>query len=249
MITVENLVKLYGSFAAVKDLSFTVNPGDVMGLVGPNGAGKTTTLRCAAGIIPPASGTIRIGGYDLATDPLAAKQVLAYFPDEPRLFDYLTVRQHLEFTARLYQVRDHAARAKGLLEELEIADKVDALPSELSRGMKQKLAIACGLLHAPEVAFFDEPLTGLDPHGIRRMKNVILDRARAGVAVIISSHLLHLVEEICSHLLILKQGQKVFHGTLAEVRTRFANVGQDASLEEVFFRATADSLGGSPGQP
>lgn len=241
MIAVENLVKLYGSFAAVKDLTFAVNPGDVMGLVGPNGAGKTTTLRCAAGIIPPASGSIRIGGHDLGTDPLSAKKVLAYFPDEPRLFDYLTVRQHLEFTARLYQVRDHSARARSLLEELEIADKVDALPSELSRGMKQKLAIACGLLHAPRVAFFDEPLTGLDPHGIRRMKDVILERARSGVAVIISSHLLHLVEEICTHLLILKQGQKIVHGTLAEVRTRFANVGQDASLEEVFFRATAES--------
>lgn len=241
MIAVENLVKLYGSFAAVKDLTFTVNPGEVMGLVGPNGAGKTTTLRCVAGIIPPAAGTVRLCGHDLSADPLAAKRLLAYFPDEPRLFDYLTVRQHLEFTARLYQVRDHAARARTLLEELEIADKADALPAELSRGMKQKLAIACGLLHDPQVAFFDEPLTGLDPYGIRRMKDLILQRARAGVALIISSHLLHLVEEICSHLLILKQGQKVFHGTLDEVRARFADTAPDASLEDVFFRATADA--------
>ncbi len=241
MIAVENLVKLYGSFAAVKDLTFTVNPGEVMGLVGPNGAGKTTTLRCVAGIIPPAAGTVRLCGYDLGTDPLAAKKRLAYFPDEPRLFDYLTVRQHLEFTARLYQVPDYADRARRLLAELEIGDKADALPGELSRGMKQKLAIACGLLHAPQVAFFDEPLTGLDPHGIRRMKDVILERARSGVAVIISSHLLHLVEEICSHLLILKQGQKVVHGTLAEVRARFGDTAPDASLEEVFFRATAEA--------
>jgi len=124
---------------------------------------------------------------------------------------------------------------------LELADKANQLPSELSRGMKQKLALACGLLHQPQVMFFDEPLTGLDPHGIRRMKDLLLRRAREGVAILVSSHLLHLVEEICSHLLILKQGQKVVHGTLDEVRQRFAESTADASLEEIFFRATADT--------
>jgi ABC-2 type transport system ATP-binding protein len=241
MIEVEGLTKLYGDFVAVNDLSFTVRPGEVLGLVGPNGAGKTTTLRCLAGIIPAARGTIRVVGHDLRVAAVAAKQELAYFPDEPRLFDYLTVRQHLSFTARLYHVRDHERLAERLLAELELADKADNLPTELSRGMKQKLAIACGLLHSPKVIFFDEPLTGLDPYGIRGMKDAILRRARAGIAIIISSHLLHLVDEICSHLLILKQGRKVADGTLEEVRRQFAESAPDTSLEEVFFRATAEA--------
>ena len=246
MIEAAGLTKLYGQFVAVDDLSFVVQPGEVMGLVGPNGAGKTTTLRCVSGVIPPARGTVRICGHDLATAPLAAKQELAYFPDEPRLFEYLSVRQHLTFTARLYHVRDHEPKAKALLAELELAEKADKLPGELSRGMKQKLAIACGLLHSPKAILFDEPLTGLDPHGIRQMKDTILRLAREGTAMVISSHLLHLVGEICSHVLILKQGRKVVHGTLAEVRQRFAETAPGVSLEEVFFRATASTEPPSP---
>ncbi|HEY1109364.1 MAG TPA: ABC transporter ATP-binding protein, partial [Opitutaceae bacterium] len=176
MIEVEAFSKRYGNFTAVRDLSLVVRPGEVLGLVGPNGAGKTSTLRCLAGIIPATTGTIRIAGHDLTTDPLPAKRALAFFPDEPRLFEYLTVRQHLTFVAKIYGIRSHEAIAEPLLQEFEIADKADQLPGELSRGMKQKLAIACGLLHAPQVMFFDEPLTGLDPLGIRRMKNSILKR-------------------------------------------------------------------------
>ena len=172
--------------------------------------------------------------------PIAAKRELAFFSDEPRLFDYLTVQQHLSFTARIYQVKDYEPVADQLLEELEIAGKWDALPGELSRGMKQKLAIACGLLHAPRVIYFDEPLTGLDPIGIRRMKDSILKRAREGAAIIISSHLLHLVEEICSHILILKDGKKIAHGTLAEITQQFSAQAGAANLEEIFFRATSD---------
>src|SRR3954447_2168767 len=142
MIEADGLTKLYGDFAAVSALSFAVQPGEVLGLVGPNGAGKTSTLRCLAGIIPATAGRIRIAGHDIGTDPIAAKRALAFFPDEPRLFEYLTVRQHLNFVARIYGVRDHEALAQPLLEELEIADKADELPGALSRGMKQKLAIA-----------------------------------------------------------------------------------------------------------
>src|SRR5438876_6786987 len=238
MIEVAGLTKLYGEFVAVNELSFSVQPGEVLGLVGPNGAGKTTTLRCLSGIIPPTRGAIRICGHDLATAPIAAKRQLAFVNDEPRLFDYLTVEQHLTFTARIYQVRDYAPLASQLLEELELAQKKSALPGELSRGMKQKLAIACGLLHSPKVISFDEPLTGLDPIGIRRMKDSILKRAREGAAIIISSHLLHLVEEICSHILILKNGTKVIDGTIGEITHKFFDQAVDASLEEVFFRAT-----------
>ena len=241
MIEVAALTKRYGGFTAVRELSLLVRPGEVLGLVGPNGAGKTTTLRCLAGIIPASSGSIRIAGHDLATAPIAAKRTLAFFPDEPRLFDYLTVRQHLSFVARIYGVANHAALAQPLLEEFEIADKADQLPGELSRGMKQKLAIACGLLHAPQVLFFDEPLTGLDPLGIRRMKNSILQRARAGATIVLSSHLLHLLEEVCSHVLILKRGVKIADGTLAEVAARFGADGTTVNLEEVFIRATGGS--------
>ena len=255
LVSVEGLSKVYGDFPAVTDLSFHVRPGEVIGLVGPNGAGKTTTLRCLAGIIPPSRGSIRIGGFDMATEPIEAKKRLAFFSDEPRLFDYLTVNQHLAFTARIYNVRNYEPIARALLEELEIADKRDKLPTELSRGMKQKLMIACGLLHSPNVIFFDEPLTGLDPIGIRRMKDSILKRAREGAAILISSHLLHLLEEVCSHVLILKNGRKIVDGSLTEVRKRFSELPEGANLEDVFFRVTEEQphgvppLGGSTGKP
>src|ERR1041384_4766119 len=127
----EGFSKLCGDFVAVRELSFVVRPGEVLGLVGPNGAGKTTTLRCLAGIIPATSGSIWIAGRELAADPIAAKRALAFFPDEPRLFDYLSVRQHLNFVARVYGVRAHEALAQPLLDEFEIADKADQLPGEL----------------------------------------------------------------------------------------------------------------------
>ncbi len=239
MIEVQGLTKLYDDFVAVNELSFSVQAGEVLGLVGPNGAGKTTSLRCLAGIIPPTRGAIRVCGRDFLTDAIAAKRQLAFLTDEPRLFDYLTVWQHLNFVARIYGVADFEPLGRTLLEELEIADKANNLPGELSRGMKQKLAIACGLLHSPRVIYFDEPLTGLDPLGIRKMKNSILKRARDGAAIILSSHLLHLVEEICSHVLILQNGRRVAHGTIAAIRQQFA-AHPDMTLEEVFFRATTE---------
>jgi len=238
MIEITGLFKAFGAVTAVRDLSFNVHPGEVLGLVGPNGAGKTTTLRMLAGVIPPTSGEVRIAGHDIAKEPVQAKRELAFFPDEARLFDYLTVRQHLAFVARLYDVANHEALAQPLLEELEIADQADRLPGELSRGMKQKLAIACGLLHSPTVMIFDEPLTGLDPLGIRRMKDSILRRARAGAAVVLSSHLLHLLEEVCSHVLILKRGERIAYDTMARVHAQFSNGDPKASLEDVFIRAT-----------
>lgn len=238
MIEVEHYSKLYGDFRAVHDLSFTVAPGDVLGLVGPNGAGKTSTLRALAGILQPSSGTIRINGVDLQQEPVRAKRQLAFIPDEPQLFEYLTVTEHLRFMGRLYGVHDADARIEPLLHELELDGKRQALPSELSRGMKQKLAIACGLLHDPAALMLDEPLTGLDPVGIRRMKVTIADRARAGTAVILSSHLLHLVEELCTRLLVIRKGERVAYGTVAEiVEARPELVGR--SLEDLFLTLTA----------
>ena len=237
-IELTSLSKSFGTFTAVSNLSFSIRPGEVLGLVGPNGAGKTTTLRVMAGIIPPTEGKVLIGGHDIVADPIQAKRQLAFFPDEPRLFDYLTVRQHLNLVARLYGVADHESRALPLLEELELTDRADHLPGELSRGMKQKLAIACGLLHSPSVLIFDEPLTGLDPLGIRRMKDSIRRRAKEGAAIVLSSHLLHLLEEVCSHVLIMKKGQSIAYDTMTAVHARFSNGDANASLEDVFIRAT-----------
>jgi ABC-2 type transport system ATP-binding protein len=233
VIDVEGLQKLYGDFPAVQGLSFQVAPGEVLGLVGPNGAGKTTTIRSIAGIIIPTAGRIRIAGHDLKNDPVVAKSALAFIPDEPHLFEYLTVEEHLRFVGRLYRCPDVVARIPALLEELDLTDKQRALPGELSRGMKQKLAIACGLLHGPRALLLDEPLTGLDPVGIRRMKATITRRAEGGAAVILSSHLLHLVEEICTRVLVMQRGRAVAFGTIPEIIARNPEL-QSQSLEDVF---------------
>lgn len=248
MLEVEGLTKTYGSFFAVKDLSFTAGPGELLGLVGPNGAGKTTALRCLAGIFPPTRGRIRIAGRDLLTEPMAAKRELAFFPDEPRLFEHLTVRQHLVFTARLYEVAEVGPRISHLLQQLDLVDQADQLPAELSRGMKQKVQLACGLLHSPQVLLFDEPLTGLDPFAIRRTKDLIRAEAAAGKTIVLSSHLLHLLEEICTRVLILQRGVKRVHGTLAEIRAQFADGAADASLEDLFLSIAGAAPGAGSGE-
>lgn len=233
MIQVDGLQKLYGDFPAVEGLSFAVSPGEVLGLVGPNGAGKTTTIRSIAGIIIPTAGRIVIDGHDLRADPVAAKSALAFIPDEPHLFEYLTVEEHLRFVGRLYRMGDVSGRIPDLLRELDLSDKRGALPGELSRGMKQKLAIACGLLHEPKALLLDEPLTGLDPVGIRRMKTTIMRRAEAGAAVILSSHLLHLVEEICTRVLVMQRGKVVAFGRMAEILAARPEL-RSRTLEDVF---------------
>lgn len=238
MIAVRDLAKTYGTLRAVDGLSFDIKPGEVLGLVGPNGAGKTTTLRCLSGIIAPTLGSISLGGHDIQLDPVPAKKTLAFIPDEPHLFDYLTVEEHLRFVARLYNVADADARMGPLLAELELADKHKVLPGELSRGMKQKLAIACGLLHDPSVLILDEPLTGLDPAGMKRMRATIASRAKAGAAVVLSSHLMHLVEELCTKILILRLGKAVAFGTISEIVAAHPEL-QGKSLEDVFLSLTS----------
>lgn len=237
MLSVTSLRKTYDGVVAVDGLTFHVHPGEVLGLVGPNGAGKTSTLRCLAGILRPSGGRIEIGGVDLAKDPVGAKRRVAFVPDEPQLFDYLTVEEHLRFVARLYNVRDVEERAGPLLEELELTAKRRALPEELSRGMRQKLAIACALLHDPQVILLDEPLTGLDPVGIRRMKTSIAARAQNGAAVVLSSHLLHLVEQLCTRLLVVRHGQAVAFGTVEEIVVERPEL-EGRSLEEIFVALT-----------
>jgi len=238
MIEIEELVKTYEGFTAVDKLSLHVGEGEILGLVGPNGAGKTSTLRCLAGIIPMTSGRIRICGHDIVDDGIEARRGLAFVPDEPHLFDHLTAWDHMTLFARIYGVADAEQRATRLLEENDLAEQHSAFPGELSRGMKQKLIISCALLHEPRALIFDEPLTGLDPGSMRRTKRTIVKTAASGASVIVSSHMLHLVEEVCDRILIVQHGEKILEGTLEEIRTGLPDMSGDADLEEIFLRAT-----------
>ena len=250
-LTVEHFSRTYaaasGSFTAVDDLSFTVASGEIVGLIGPNGAGKTTTLRSLAGILAPDRGRILVAGHDVATAPIEAKRALAFVPDTPHLFDALTVREHLRFIAAAYRVPFDDARVRADLAALELLEKAGELASTLSRGMQQKLAILCAFLHDPRVVLLDEPLTGLDPRGIRRVTESIRARAAAGTAMLVSSHLLHLVEKLCTRVLILDQGRMKAIGTLDEIRAQAGRIGAgSADLEEIFFHMTEASAAERP---
>ncbi len=237
-LEVQAFGKSYETHRAVADLSFQLRPGEILGLVGPNGAGKTSTLRSIAGVLPVKEGRIYVDGWDISEHEQQAKSRLAWIPDDPQPFDTLTVREHLEFTAALFGVRAWEERAERLLESFELAEKRDALGGELSRGMRQKLAFACAWLHEPKLLLMDEPLSGLDPRGIRAAKQAIKERAQAGTGVLLSSHQLDLIEELADRILILDRGAKVFDGTLAEAR---ALVAADSSLEDIFFAITKDA--------
>ena len=250
VIEVEHLSKSYGRDGkekAVDDLSFSVAAGEILGLVGPNGAGKTTTLRAIAGILKPGTGTLRIAGFDVVRNPIQAKRQLALVPDTPNPYELLTVREHLEFVRLAYDVRD-GVEAGELLARFELKEKEDELCGSLSRGMRQKLAICCALMHRPQALLLDEPLSGLDPHGTRVMRDAIRQAAGEGAAVIVSSHQLELVERLSTRVLVMKKGRKMVEGTLDEIRASTA-LQADASLEEVFFRVVEGEgpAAGGPG--
>ena len=238
MICVNNFTKTYSDFVAVRNLSFKVGSGEILGLVGPNGAGKTTTMRVLSGIIPPSSGTLSVAGHDIVSDSVSAKQALGYIPDDPRLFDTLTVWEHLAFFAAAYRVVNYQSAAETLLRFFDLESKRNQVVQNLSRGMRQKVAIACAYLHQPDVILFDEPLTGLDPVGIRSIKDSMIERANKGAAIIISSHLLSLVESLCTHLLVLHQGRCQCFGRMDDVLQAFDAAKDDTTLEDVFFSIT-----------
>src|SRR6266516_2717614 len=223
VIEVEGFTKTYGEFAAVQDLSFAVHSGEIVGLVGANGAGKTTTLRAVSGIVRPTRGGIRVAGHDIEREPVAAKRQFAYLPDTCYPYDLLSVTEHLHFIALAYRVENAEAKYAALLDELELTDKKDDVASSLSRGMVQKLSLACAFLREPRVIILDEPLTGLDPRGIRNIKESIRRRAASGTAFLLSSHLLGLVEALCDRVLILHRGRRMAFGPLEEIR-RMATV-------------------------
>jgi ABC-2 type transport system ATP-binding protein len=248
-IVVEDFHKTYGDTVAVAGISFSVGPGEILGLLGPNGAGKTTTLRALAGILTPTKGRLLLGGHDVVRHPVEAKRVLGYVPDDPQLFDRLTVWEHFRFVAAAYRLHDWKDRAEMLLARLELTDKRHAPASELSRGMRQKLAVACGWLHDPRAVLLDEPFTGPDPRGIRTMKALIREHAAGGAAIIVSSHLLSLFEDLITTVLILHHGKVLRHARLDDLRGELAVGERHETLEEMFFRLTETPHPPAPAAP
>lgn len=242
VIQVTRLRKAYDDAVAVRDLSFHVEQGQILGLVGPNGAGKTTTLRALTGVIPISGGSATVASFDLDRQPLEVKRHTAYVPDDPQLFHDLTVEQHLAFTASIYEVEHAPEKIDRLLDAFELEFKRHTPAADLSRGMRQKLAICCAYLYDPVALLLDEPMTGLDPPGIRMLKSSIVERAAAGAAVIISSHLLAMVEDICTHVLVLKTGAQQFFGPFDQLKAQYGDASDNTSLEDIFFRALAAPL-------
>jgi ABC-2 type transport system ATP-binding protein len=248
VISVEDFHKVYSGVPVVHGISFDVRPGQVLGLVGPNGSGKTTTMKALAGMLLPSRGRVVVAGFDVVAGSVDVKRRVAYLPDSPQLFSDLSIEEHLAFTASAYGVDDYGPRALALLESWELIDHVKKPAGELSRGMRQKAAICCAYLRDADVVMFDEPLTGLDPRGIRLLKQSILERAERGAAIVISSHLLAMVEDVCTHLLLLNAGQQRFFGPLNDIRGALADAEAN-TLEEIFLLATetaaaATSIGG-----
>jgi ABC-2 type transport system ATP-binding protein len=238
MLTVNSLTKYFGTVKAVDSISLTLNPGEILGLVGPNGAGKTTTLRCLCGILTPDSGSINVGGHDLLTDDLAAKRLLAFIPETPNHYDLLTVREQLRFIAMCYDtVDEYERKADELLLRYELKEKENALVAELSKGMKQKLAIAAAMIHRASIFLCDEPMIGLDPQGQHSFKTELQNLRRANCSAIVSTHLLETAEALCDRIVIMQSGTKIFEGTMEELR---AQTDMHAhSLEEIFLKLTA----------
>ncbi len=205
MLQVENLAKKYNKTLANDDVSFTVDPGEICVLAGPNGAGKSTAIKCVVGLLR-FSGRILIGGH--ANKTVEAKRLLGYAPEFPALYTLLTVDEHLEFIARAYKLEaGWEARADSLLTRFELADKRDKLGKELSKGMQQKVSLCCALLPEPKVLMLDEPLVGLDPHAIKELKAMLLELKASGCSVMISTHMLESVDNLCDSVLIMTNGR------------------------------------------
>jgi ABC-type multidrug transport system ATPase subunit len=231
-LEVESLTKRYGAKLAVDGLTFGVRSGEIMALLGPNGAGKTTTLLCMAGLLRPEGGRISWRGTQLGPE---RGRLLALIAETPEVYDMLTVWEHLVFVARSCRLpAGWEERARSLLERLAIADQRDTLGEALSKGMRQKLLIACAVVAATPVLLLDEPMIGLDPRGQRELNEILREVRDEGGAVIVSSHLLHYVEALCDRLLILKAGRALVEGSIEEVRRTSGN----RSLEDVFLELT-----------
>ncbi|MCE5200877.1 MAG: ABC transporter ATP-binding protein [Armatimonadota bacterium] len=241
MLRVSNLTKYYKKTLAVDSLSFDVRDGEIVGLLGPNGAGKTTVLRCVTGIVQPTDGVIEVEGVNLSTNEEDAKRRIAFVPEVPTPYEMLTVYEHLRFIAMAYQTMDSfEERAETLMHRFDLYDKRGDLVLSLSKGMKQKLAIACAFVHDAHVVLLDEPLIGIDPRGVHELKEMITSAKQEGKSILISTHMLDTAERLCDRIIILRKGAIVAEGNLAELHER-ARMGTDASLEDVFLTLTEES--------
>jgi len=240
MLEVTNLYKSFRSVRAVNGLSLHVQVGEIVGLLGPNGAGKTTTLRCICGILQPDAGQIVIGGYDLARQEREAKQLLAFIPEVPNPYELLTVREHIQFVAMCYGTMDtFRQRIEELLHRFDLKVKEHALVATLSKGMKQKLAVACAFVHDAKVFLCDEPLIGIDPKGQHELKSELQRLRDEGCAILVSTHQLDTAERLCDRVIIMQAGRKLAEGTLEELRAQAKMA--DSTLEQVFLRLTEEA--------
>ena len=236
MLQIEHLTKTYGEKKAVDDLSLHILPGEIYGFIGHNGAGKTTTLKSVAGILRFDAGEIRIAGTSIRTDPLACKRKLAYIPDNPDLYDYMTGIQYLNFIANIFGVSaaDRQGRIRELAERFELTNDLAQPIAAYSHGMKQKLAIISAWLHAPQLVVMDEPFVGLDPKAAHLLKGMMRELCDRGGAIFFSTHVLEVAEKLCDKVAILRAGKLIRSGTMDEVKG-------DDSLEEVFLELEGET--------
>lgn len=240
MLEVTGLYKSFRSVQAVSGLSFRVQAGEIVGLLGPNGAGKTTTLRSICGILKPDAGQISIGGYDLSRQEAQAKRLLAFIPEVPNPYELLTVREHIQFVAMCYQTMGiFRERVEELLQRFDLKEKEYELVATLSKGMKQKVAVACAFVHDAKVFLCDEPLTGIDPKGQHELKSELQRLRNEGCAILVSTHQLDTAERLCDRVIIMQSGRKLAEGTLAELQTQAQMSG--STLEQVFLRLTEEA--------
>ncbi len=223
----------------IEGLELTVAAGEFYALLGPNGAGKTTILRMVAGLLQPDRGDISIFGIDARRDPIAAKQIVAWVSDEPMVYDRLTPLEYLEFVAGLWRVEPRLAetRANELIDWLGLRPHANELCGGFSKGMLQKVALAGALVHDPKLIILDEPLTGLDAGSARQVKDVLLGKVRAGVTVIMTTHILEVAERMAERIGVIANGRLIAQGTLAELRAR---IGGESSLEDIFLDLVAE---------
>ena len=236
MLRIEHLTKTFGEKKAVDDLSLHIAPGEIYGFIGHNGAGKTTTLKAVAGILRFDSGEIRIDGCSAAEQPLECKRRLAYIPDNPDLYDYMTGIQYLNFIADIFGVSaaDRQARIRDLAQRFELTADLAQPIAAYSHGMKQKLAIISAWLHQPKLIIMDEPFVGLDPKAAHLLKGMMREHCDAGGAIFFSTHVLEVAEKLCDKVAIIKAGALIRSGTMEEVKG-------DDSLEEVFLELEEDA--------
>lgn len=237
MIELDHLVKRFGELLAVNDVTLTVGRGEFFALLGPNAAGKTTTIKILVGLMKPTSGTARVAGFDIQRQPLEARRRLAYVPDFPFLYDKLTPREFLRFTAELFRMEPARAapRATALVARFHLEPYLDLPIESLSHGTRQRVAIVSALLHEPEVFIMDEPMVGLDPHHARVLKDVLKEQALAGTTVLVSTHQLSVAEEMADRIGIMHQGRLIAVGTGEELRERSGTRG---ALEQTFLALT-----------